>query len=245
MIAEGPEPADLPAHPTGDAPVVELRAVGRRFPGDPPVDALRDVDLLVPRGDYVSVVGPSGSGKSTLLHILGCLDSPTSGSYLLDGIDVAELSEAQRTAQRGQRLGFVFQAFHLLPYRTAVENVMTAGLYNRTPRRGRRERAEAALDRVGLAQRRDALPGTLSGGERQRVAIARALVSRPSLLLCDEPTGNLDTANSAAILDLFDALRPDGITLVVITHDQAVSRRADRVVGMVDGRLQETSAWRA
>jgi len=237
VIGEGPEPSDVP--------VVELRAVGRRFPGDPPVDALVDVDLVVPRGDYVSVVGPSGSGKSTLLHILGCLDSPTSGSYLLDGIDVAELSEAQRTAQRGQRLGFVFQAFHLLPYRTAVENVMTAGLYNRTPRRGRRERAEAALDRVGLGHRRDALPGTLSGGERQRVAIARALVSRPSLLLCDEPTGNLDSANSSAILDLFDALRPDGITLVVITHDHTVSGRADRVVGMVDGRMQETSAWRA
>jgi putative ABC transport system ATP-binding protein len=230
---------------SAEVPVVELRGLGRRFPGDPPVDALADVDLVVRRGDYLSVVGPSGSGKSTLLHILGCLDRPTTGAYLLDGVDVAELSEAQRTAQRGQRLGFVFQSFHLLPYRTACENVMTAGLYNRTSRRDRRERAEAALDRVGLAHRTGALPGTLSGGERQRVAIARALVSAPSLLLCDEPTGNLDTANTGAILDLFDDLRADGLTLLVITHDEAVSRRADRVVGMVDGRLREAGTWSA
>jgi putative ABC transport system ATP-binding protein len=228
-----------------EVPVVELRGVGRRFPSVPPVDALRDVDLVVRRGEYLSIVGPSGSGKSTLLNILGCLDRPTAGAYLLDGIDVARLGEAQRNAQRGQRIGFVFQAFHLLPHRTALENVMTAGLYNRTPRQGRRERAAAALDRVGLAHRRDALPGTLSGGERQRVAIARGLVGRPSLLLCDEPTGNLDTANGDAILALFDDLRSDGITLVVVTHDDAVSRRADRIVGMVDGRMLEGSPWPA
>lgn len=222
-------------------PVVELRGVGRRFASEPPVHALRDVNLEVRPGEYVAIVGPSGSGKSTLLNVLGCLDRPTDGAYLLDGIDVTELSEAQRNAQRGQRIGFVFQAFHLLPHRTALENVMTAGLYNRAPRQGRRERAAAALERVGLTSRRDALPGTLSGGERQRVAIARALVSRPSLLLCDEPTGNLDTANGDAVLALFNDLRADGITLVVVTHDDDVSRRADRTVGMVDGRMHEVA----
>ena len=222
-------------------PVVELQGVGRTFPGESPVEALRDVDLVVARGDYLSVMGPSGSGKSTLLNILGCLDRPTSGVHLLDGIDVASLGDGARTALRGQRIGFVFQAFHLLAHRTALENVMLAELYTPSDRAGRRARSEAALRRVGLSHRMGFLPTRLSGGERQRVAIARALVGQPSLLLCDEPTGNLDTRNTGSILELFDELRADGLTIVVITHDDQVGHRAARTVGIVDGRLHEVT----
>jgi putative ABC transport system ATP-binding protein len=225
-----------------DPPVVELRDVWRTFPSEPPVHALQGVDLVVRRGDYVAVVGPSGSGKSTLLNILGCLDRPTAGVHLLDGIDAASLTDGARAALRGRRIGFVFQAFHLLAHRTVAENVMLAELYTRSERSGRRARAEAALARVGLSHRVDFLPTRLSGGERQRVAIARALVGEPSLLLCDEPTGNLDTRNTDAILQLFDELRADGLTLAVITHDEHVSRRAARTVDIVDGRLAEIMA---
>lgn len=219
--------------------VVELRDVSRVYPGTPPVEALVDVSLVVEPGDYVSIVGPSGSGKSTLLHVLGCLDRHSAGTYLLDGVDVAGLGDAARTRLRAERIGFVFQAFHLLGHRTAIENVMLGELYRRRPRAGRRERAAAALARVGLGHRVDFLPTRLSGGERQRVAVARALISDPSLLLCDEPTGALDSANTAAILELFEDLRDGGLTLVVITHDDDVSRRASRQVRIADGRLHE------
>ena len=223
-------------------PVVELRDVWRTFDSEPPVHALQDVNLLVEKGDYLSVMGPSGSGKSTLLNILGCLDRPTAGLYLLDGIDAASLTDGARTALRGRRIGFVFQAFHLLAHRTVVENVMLAELYTASERGGRRARAEAALRRVGLSHRIDFLPTRLSGGERQRVAIARALVGDPSLLLCDEPTGNLDSRTTDSILELFDELRADGLTLLVITHDEHVGSRASRTVGIVDGRLHEVGA---
>ena len=222
-------------------PVVDLRAVGRTFPGSPPVEALRDVDLVVNRGDYVSIVGPSGSGKSTLLHVLGCLDRHTEGTYLLDGIDVAALSDDGRTSARSERIGFVFQAFHLLAHRTAIENVMLGEVYRRHSRAGRRDRAAAALDRVGLSHRVDFLPTRLSGGERQRVAVARALIGEPSLLLCDEPTGALDSVNTDSILGLFEELRATGLTLLVITHDDDVSRRALRRVRIADGRLFEVA----
>jgi putative ABC transport system ATP-binding protein len=231
---------------TGPAePVVRLERVARTFPGPPPVAAVRDVDLAVPRGDYVSIIGPSGSGKSTLLNVIGCLDRPTAGRYLLDGVDVTRLSDGQRAAQRGARIGFVFQSFHLLATRTVLDNVMIAGLYSRVPRAQRRERARAALARVGLGNRIEARPATLSGGERQRVAIARALLAEPSLLLCDEPTGNLDSANTRAVLALFDELRAGGLTLLVITHDETVSRHAERTVAMDDGRLREGAVWPA
>ena len=211
----------------------------RTFDSEPPVHALQGVNLVVEKGDYLSVMGPSGSGKSTLLNILGCLDRPTAGVYLLDGIDAASLTDGARTALRGRRIGFVFQAFHLLAHRTVVENVMLAELYTASDRSGRRARAEAALRRVGLSHRMDFLPTRLSGGERQRVAIARALVGDPSLLLCDEPTGNLDSRTTDSILELFDELRADGLTLAVITHDEHVGSRASRTVGIVDGRLHE------
>ena len=221
------------------APVVELRGVTRTFPGDPPVEALRATDLVLPRGAYAAVMGASGSGKSTLLHLIGLLDRPSDGTYLLDGVDAGGLSDGQRTALRGQRLGFVFQAFHLLPHRTVLENVVVAQLYNRVPRRERAERARRALEHVGLGHRVDFSPVKLSGGERQRVAIARAIVSEPSLLLADEPTGNLDSTNTAAILDLFDELHADGLTIMLITHDHEVARRARRQLHMLDGRLSE------
>ena len=222
--------------------VVELEGVTRTFPGSPPVEAVKDAHLTVVEGDYVTIVGPSGSGKSTLLHILGCLDAPTSGKYRLLGLDVGDLSDGLRTSLRGTEIGFVFQAFHLLPYRTVLENVMTGLVYNRTPRPVRKRRAAEALERVGLGHRLDFTPRQLSGGERQRVAIARAIAPRPSLLLCDEPTGNLDSKTTASILDLFDELRTDGLTLVVITHEEAVSRRADRRVDITDGVLAEEVA---
>ena len=221
------------------APVIELRGMARTYPGPPPVPALRPADLVIEEGDYVAVTGPSGSGKSTLLHLLGLLDSPTAGSYLLDGIDTSTLNDRDRSALRGRRIGFVFQEFHLLPYRTALENVMLAELYNHTPRSGRLRAAIEALDGVGLGHRLDALPTTLSGGESQRVAIARALVNRPSLLLCDEPTGNLDSSNAAALMGLLDQLNASGFTIVVITHDAGVAAHASRAIAISDGVLSE------
>jgi ABC-type lipoprotein export system ATPase subunit len=221
--------------------VVEVRGLGRTYGSDPPVEALRGVDLTIRRGDWVAIVGPSGSGKSTLLNVLGCLDRPTSGTYHIDGVDAGELSEDERATLRARKIGFIFQTFHLLGHHTAVENVMLAEVYAGGERVGRRERALAALERVGIAQRGDFLPTKLSGGEQQRVAIARALVGSPTLLLCDEPTGNLDSVNTESVLSLFHELAKDGLTLVVITHDEDVAAHAKRIVRIVDGRLTEVS----
>ncbi|MBB5782317.1 ABC transporter ATP-binding protein [Nonomuraea jabiensis] len=220
-------------------PVIELAGVSREFVADPPVRALSEVHLRVEPGDYVAIIGPSGSGKSTLLNILGLLDRPTSGSYRLDGVETTTLRDGARTRLRGTRIGFVFQSFHLLSHRTVVENVMLAEVYGRRPRTGRRARAERALEQVGMSQRAAFVPDRLSGGERQRVAIARALMARPALLLCDEPTGNLDSRNTGAILDLFDGLRAGGLTVLVITHEAEVSARAERRVRIGDGVLTE------
>ena len=228
--------------PDAAPPVIALAGIGRSFPGPPPVTALHPSDLVIRRGEYVAVTGPSGSGKSTLLHLLGLLDTPTTGRYELDGIDTARLADKDRSTLRGRRIGFVFQSFHLLAHRTAEENVLLAQVYNRTPRARRRAAAREALHQVGLAHRTQALPSTLSGGERQRVAIARALVNRPSLLLCDEPTGNLDSANASGVLAQFDDLHAQGYTLVVITHDPAVAEHAQRSVRISDGRLSEPAA---
>ncbi|WP_114972319.1 ATP-binding cassette domain-containing protein [Rhodoferax ferrireducens] len=227
-----------------DAPakVLELCGISRQYGTDPAVHALTDINLSLERGDWLSITGPSGAGKSTLLNIIGCLDRPTRGRYFIDGIDTTSLSDDERAGVRSQRIGFVFQSFHLLPYRSVLENVMLAEVYRRLPQRGRRERAMAAIERVGLAHRADFLPIKLSGGERQRVAIARALVGSPSLLLCDEPTGNLDSKNSATILDFFEKLNAEGLTLVIVTHDENVARRARRRVHIVDGVMTETDA---
>ena len=220
-------------------PVVELEQVQRIFDGTPPVEALKPASLVIYEGDYVAIVGPSGSGKSTLLHLLGLLDQPTSGIYKLDGIDVSELSESERAGVRGRRIGFVFQSFHLLAHRTAVENVMLAELYRKGRSKARRERAINALEQVGLGHRLDAFPTTLSGGERQRVAVARALTGEPSLLLADEPTGNLDSKTTGSVMELFDELHNGGLTIATITHDADVSARAQRRVWIQDGVLSE------
>jgi macrolide transport system ATP-binding/permease protein len=221
--------------------VFELNKVGRQFGSEPIVHALVDVELHVEPGEWLAITGPSGAGKSTLLHVIGCLDRPTSGSYFFEGIDTARLSDRERAGLRSRRIGFVFQSFHLLPHRSVLENVMLAEVYRRQSYRGRRERALAAIDRVGLSHRADFFPPKLSGGEKQRVAIARALVGSPSLLLCDEPTGNLDSKSSAGILDLFEALNQQGLTLVVVTHDENVAKRATRRVHIIDGKLTEVA----
>jgi putative ABC transport system ATP-binding protein len=221
------------------AAVLELVDVGRTFPVDPPVEVLRGINLTIRHGDYTAIVGPSGSGKSTLLNILGLLDRPTVGTYAIDGIETTTMSDGERAWLRGARIGFVFQGFHLLSHRSSVENVMLAELYNRTSRAGRRQRATEALERVGLGHRLGFEPRKLSGGERQRVAIARALMCEPTLLLCDEPTGNLDTANTESVLDLFDDLRAQGLTVLIITHDETVSQRASRRITIRDGAIEE------
>lgn len=220
-------------------PVIEFAGAGKRYPGPPPVVALRPADLVIRRGEYVAVVGPSGSGKSTFLNVAGLLDRPSAGVYRLDGIDTGGLNERDRTALRGRRIGFVFQSFHLLPHRSAMENVMLSMLYTGVPRRKRRVQAAATLDRVGLSQRAHTPAGRLSGGERQRVAIARALVNRPSLLLCDEPTGSLDTATAGTVLRLIGELHADGFTVVLVTHDPGVAASAQRAVVIRDGVLSE------
>ena len=219
--------------------LIELRDVTRSFPGVPEVQALKAVNLTVEAGDYVSIVGPSGSGKSTMLNLLGLLDRPTVGEYRIDGVVTGVLDDDQRARVRAQWIGFVFQAFHLMPRRTVLENVMMPMLYSGVPREEREGRARAVLDRVGLGHRMGFHPPTLSGGERQRVAVARAVVSTPRILLADEPTGKLDEATSAEVMELFDDLRADGLTLVVITHDLAVAERAERRVRISDGRISE------
>jgi len=228
--------------PDASTPVLELRGVCRVFGTDPAIHALVDVDLCVERGEWLAITGPSGAGKSTLLNILGCLDRPTKGRYLIDGLDTTGLSDSERAGVRSRRIGFVFQSFHLLPYRTALENVMLAEVYRKSTHVGRRARAMAALERVGMLHRAEASPAKLSGGERQRVAIARALMGSPSLLLCDEPTGNLDTKSSASIVELFEELNRDGLTLVVVTHNEEIAARARRRVHIVDGQLSHLPA---
>ncbi|HRA76027.1 MAG TPA: ABC transporter ATP-binding protein [Propionicimonas sp.] len=221
------------------AALAELLDVTRAFPGDPEVQALKDVSLTINDGDYLSIVGPSGSGKSTMLNILGLLDRPSVGQYRLAGHVTADLGDHQRAALRARAIGFIFQAFHLLPHRSVLDNVLLAMLYSGVPRQERVPRALAALERVGLGHRLHFLPTTLSGGERQRVAIARAVVSGPRLLLADEPTGNLDQATSGEVMALFEELNRGGLALVVITHDDAIARRAARRVRILDGRLSE------
>src|ERR1044071_2913483 len=221
--------------------VLELKGVGREFGSEPVVHALVEVNLRLERGEWLAITGPSGAGKSTLLNILGCLDRPSSGEYFFEGIDTASLSDEERAGLRSRRIGFVFQSYHLLSHRSVIENVMLAEVYREQEVDGRRERALAALARVGLSHRVDFMPTKLSGGEKQRVAIARALVGSPSVLLCDEPTGNLESKSGAEIFDLFESLNKQGLTLVVVTHDEHVAQRARRRVHVMDGKLEEVS----
>jgi putative ABC transport system ATP-binding protein len=220
--------------------LIEIRNLSKIYDlGEVKVNALLDVSLDVGEGEFVALIGPSGSGKSTLMNTLGCLDRPTSGSYRLAGDEVAGLTPDGLARLRNRRIGFIFQNFNLLSRTTALENVEAPLLYNPDcPRRHRRRRATDLLKRVGLADRLDHRPSQLSGGQQQRVAIARALVNQPAILLCDEPTGNLDTRTSREIMSFFrDLNRNDGLTVILVTHDLEVARKADRALVLVDGRI--------
>jgi putative ABC transport system ATP-binding protein len=220
--------------------VVDVRNVSKVYGhGETAVHALRDVSLRVERGDYVAIMGTSGSGKSTLMNIIGCLDTMSSGSYLLDGLDIAELSDDALSYVRSRRIGFVFQSFNLIPRTTAVANVELPLVYADVPKGERRKRAVAALESVGLVDRLDHTPAELSGGQQQRVAIARAIATRPAMILADEPTGALDSASTGEVLDIFERLNNAGTTIVVITHESEVGNRARRRVVFKDGRIIE------
>ena len=220
------------------AAVAELRGISKIYgSGDLEVKALDQLNLNVLGGDYLAVMGASGSGKSTAMNILGCLDRPTSGTYRLNGMAVEQLDDDALADVRNRSLGFVFQQFHLLGHASAMENVMLPMIYAGVPKDERIERAQAALTRVGLAQRLDNKPNQLSGGQQQRVAIARAIINRPSLLLADEPTGALDSSTTAEVLELFDELHQQGITLVMVTHEDDVAARAQRIARFQDGRV--------
>jgi putative ABC transport system ATP-binding protein len=231
---------DISFRPPSRANVLDLRDVSKVYgEGETAVWALRGVSLTVERGDYVAIMGASGSGKSTLMNILGCLDIPTEGRYLLDGLDAGALDDRSLAILRNRRIGFVFQSFNLIPRMTALANVELPLAYGRLRARERRRRALEALEQVGLADRVGHEPNALSGGQQQRVALARALVTAPALLLADEPTGNLDTASTAEVLRILDRLAAAGRTIVLITHEQDVARHARRIITLVDGRVVE------
>jgi putative ABC transport system ATP-binding protein len=232
---------DAPAK-TGE-PVIALDEVTKTYDaGASAVHALRGVTLRIDAGESIAIIGPSGSGKSTLMHILGCLDTPSSGEYLLTGTSVGSLSPRELARIRNKRIGFVFQAYNLLPKATILRNVELPMLYGGVGRHERRERARAALDRVGLLPRAVHLPSQLSGGQRQRVAIARALVNEPAIVLADEPTGNLDTQTGKEILTLFEQLGAQGHTIILVTHDPSVAQRAGRIIRIVDGLIADGAA---
>jgi len=218
--------------------VIELDSLSRTFMvGDRPVHALREITETIAEGEHVAIMGASGSGKSTLLNLIGCLDRPSSGVYKLNDRSVGELSQAELTQVRRNEIGFVFQSFHLVPRLTAAENVELPMIFGDVPRRERQERVASALDAVGLAERATHLPDQLSGGERQRVALARSTVMNPSILLADEPTGNLDSRSGRVVLDLLETMNTEGLTLIVVTHDAQVAQRADRIIVLLDGRV--------
>jgi putative ABC transport system ATP-binding protein len=230
----------VPVSTPQSTPVIALDGVRKTYAsGSLSVEALRGIDIRIEPGEYVAIVGPSGSGKSTLMHILGCLDLPTQGSYALAGRDVGDLDEADLARIRNEEIGFVFQQFNLLPDMTALRNVALPLAYAGVHGHERERRALRALERVGLSDRADHRPGELSGGQQQRVAVARALVTEPSMILADEPTGNLDSVSSADVLGLFTELHRTGRTIVLITHEHEVAAQADRIITILDGQVGE------
>ena len=223
-------------------PLIQVENLSKIYrTGEIELSALKGVSLSVVPGEFVAIMGPSGSGKSTLMHILGCLDRPSHGRYVLDGVDIGRLTANDLARIRNQKIGFVFQGFNLLPRTTALENVELPILYNDLSRRERLRRAGQALERVGLGDRKDHYPNQLSGGEQQRVAIARALVMQPSLILADEPTGNLDTRTSVEIMALFQELNGNGITILLVTHEPDIARYSSRIITFRDGTLRSDS----
>jgi putative ABC transport system ATP-binding protein len=232
-----------PSEPPADGAIIRMEGIRKVYDtGKVRVEALKGINLVVKKGEFVAVVGPSGSGKSTLMNLVGCLDTPSDGDYFLSGEKVAGLSRDQLADVRNRRVGFVFQAFNLLPQITALENVEMPLLFGGVPPKKRRERARELLERVGLGDRTDHRPTELSGGEMQRVAIARAMAMEPDILLADEPTGNLDTSSGGDIMGVFGDLWNQGRTLIVITHDLSLARRASRVVEIQDGRILKDGA---
>ena len=220
--------------------MIELRGLSRTFyVGGRPVHALRELDLSLPDGDYISIMGPSGSGKSTLLNLLGCLDRPTSGSYRLDGSEVGQLDESELTQVRRHKIGFVFQSFHLVPRMTAAGNVELPMTFAGVERPERREKVSRALESVGLGERVGHRPEQLSGGEQQRVAIARAIAMDPAILLADEPTGNLDSHSGKEVIDLLEGMNARGLTVIMVTHNPEIAVRAKHRIRLADGRLVE------
>ena len=218
--------------------ILELRKICKNYySGSLEVPVLKDIDFSIEEGEYVAIMGPSGSGKSTLMNLIGCLETPTSGTMILDGSDVAGLGDREMADLRLTKLGFIFQSFQLLPNETALENVILPLSYANVPMRERRERGEAVLRRVGLEDRMRFKPTELSGGQKQRVAIARAMINNPKLLLADEPTGALDSTSGRQVMELFEELNAEGVTVLMITHDPNVARRARRIVEIRDGEL--------
>ena len=219
--------------------MIELRGLQKHFQvGEQVVQALDEVSMTISAGEYLAIMGPSGSGKSTLMNILGLLDQASAGEYLLDGVNVNQLNEAKRSQLRSEKIGFVFQSYHLVPRLTARENIELPMVLAGVPPRLRQQKLDELLEKLNLSERGQHRPSQLSGGQRQRVAIGRAIVMRPRMLLADEPTGNLDSTSGAAVTDLLESLNADGITLVLVTHDQALGARARRQIHMFDGRLR-------
>tara|TARA_B100000795_G_scaffold114976_1_gene85353 strand:- start:3789 stop:4478 length:690 start_codon:yes stop_codon:yes gene_type:complete len=219
--------------------VIDIKAIRRDFPlGQEIVKVLKGIDLQIEKGEYVALMGPSGSGKSTLMNLLGCLDTPTEGSYLLSGQDVSNMSDDELAEIRNKEIGFVFQTFNLLPRTTALDNVALPMVYAGATKAQRTKRAQEVLTDVGLADRMDHRPNQLSGGQRQRVAVGRALVNKPSIILADEPTGNLDTKTSLEIMALFDAIHAQGNTVILVTHEEEVAKHAHRVIRLRDGLVE-------
>lgn len=220
-------------------PIIDIKGITRDFPlGSEVVKVLKGIDLKINKGEYVALMGPSGSGKSTLMNLLGCLDTPTSGSYILNGKDASQMSDDELAEIRNKEIGFVFQTFNLLPRTTALDNVALPMIYAGYNKSERSERATEVLTQVGLADRMDHKPNQLSGGQRQRVAVARALVNHPSIILADEPTGNLDSKTSVEIMNLFDEIHANGNTVILVTHEEDIAEHAHRIIRLRDGIIE-------